>query len=242
MSRLTFDQLILEKFSEIEKKKLSEINERLILSKNEPLYVIDNSINHATFNCKENIITLKDKNIFLSTLHELLHAELIHFYKFPSLNKIKIELKKHNLFRLKTTIINITNDAHHFIFNERYLTLAEHLENVKLFSNQDDLLNPKFELNYLMKKINLKYDKHIRANFFYDKLYIPFKYKQLIRNNNVKWDAKSLKELDRELFEIIDCFFVKISDLDIENNIDNNENNIMKIYIQLFENLGKYLK
>lgn len=242
MCRLTLDQLILTNFSEIEKSILSEINEKLILSKNEPVYVIDNSINHATYSCKENIITLKEENMFLSTLHELLHAELIHIYKFPTLNKIKLELEKHNLLRLKITIIDITNDAHHFLFNNRYLALTKHIENAKLFSNQDELLNPKFELNYLTKKINLNNDKNTRVKFFYNRLYIPYKYKQLISYSNVKWDIINLKGLDRVLFEIIDDFFVKISHIDLERNINVNENNIIKIYIQLFENLGKYVK
>lgn len=242
MRGLTLEQLILTNFSDIEKKILSEINKRLILSENEPHYVIDNSINHATFNCKENIITLKNKNIFSSTLHELLHAELIHIYKFPSLNKIKIELEKHNLLRLKATIINITNDVHHFIFNEKYLTLTEHLENDRLFSNQDELLIPKFEFTYLIKKFNLNTDKISKVKFFYSRLYLPFKYTQLISNSSVKWNTISLKELDRELFEIIDNFFFKISNLDLEMNIYNNENNIIKIYNQLFENLEKYVQ
>lgn len=227
-------------FDERKKRNILSILSNINHLENEITFIIDNSNLTSKFNSEEYRITIPEINAYNSIIHELLHAELIYFYNFPQIKEINVVLKSTKLIRLRKFIFDLTNDIHHFLFYEKHKKLTSSTGNIYLINNQKQLLNPKFEFKYLAEKYIFTNDIFRKIKFFYTALYIPFKYAQLISDNNVNWNAKSLKKVDSDLFKTIDIFFYDIINLDI-NKLENKKD-ILKIYSQLFENLNNYIK
>lgn len=204
---MTIEELIIiSDFTELEKNNLLSICNQKKISRHQLEFTIDSNLDYSRFNCKNSIIRLK-KIDYSTIIHELLHAELVYIYNFPCINEIDNILCKFQLNRLKNLIFNISNDIHHFIFYEKFINFTNHINNVKLVNNEEQLINPSFKFNFLSEKMESKENSFEKITFFYNSLFIPLKYKQLLRIGNLDWNLVDLKRLSPELLNIFNSFF-----------------------------------
>ena len=229
-------QQILKELNTKEQRLVLKLNNKLKKVNKEPSYLIDNSITHAKFNNKDNLITIKDENIFESLVHEQLHAILLHCNNFPSISKIRTLSKNYNLHRLDSLIVDMYNDFHHFVFYKEFNSIT----NCQNFiTNQHQLLNPKFKFDFLSQKFIGKKYYHEKVKVFYDSLFIPLNYKILMNEGNLDWNSESLIKLDNELFRVLANLFDLKIEFSLQKNIDCCQDVINSFSI-FFENLNKY--
>lgn len=212
-------------FSKKEEKKLSNLYNKI----EKPLiFKIDRNIECAKFNYVKNEISIKSLNDYNSLIHELLHAELIFFYKFPTIKEINEILIEYNQQRLKKLFVTLTNDIHHFIFFNKFKDATKHLKNNYLIYNQKKILENNLPYDYLEKKYSQQVTYFNKILFYYESIFIINIYKKLLIPNFTY--CQKLIKLDSELYNIFNNFFISILELKNETNINTYNINIFKIY------------
>ncbi|WP_139957801.1 hypothetical protein [Flavicella sediminum] len=226
---LNFSELLkLASFSKIEEKILCNLNNRIDKSLK---YKIDENIESAKFNYVKNEITIKTINDYSSLIHELLHAELIIFHKFPTIKDINEILTKYKQPRLKKLIATLTNDIHHFIFNDKFQKATKHRENSYLVSNQKSLLESNLSYIHLEKGYNQQGIYLNKVLFYYESIFIINRYKILLMKNIIF--CEKLIKLDNNLYEIFNNFFNSILVLSKKPNVEIYKSTIINIYTNL---------
>jgi hypothetical protein len=224
-----FSELLkLASFSKIEEKILCNLNNKIDKSL---IIKIDEDIESAKFNYVKNEIIIKTISDYSSLIHELLHAELIIFYKFPTIKDINEILTKYKQPRLKKLIATLTNDIHHFIFNDKFEKATKHRENTYLVSNQKSLLESNLSFCHLEKQYNQQGIYLNKLLFYYESIFIISKYKILLMKN-IKFCEKLIK-LDNNLYNIFNNFFTSILEARKRTNIETYNTTIINIYTTL---------
>lgn len=232
-----FNELIkFSNFSKTEEEILCNLNNQVGDSLT---FKIDNSIETAKFNYVKNEINLKKINDYSSLIHELLHAELIIFHKFPTIKDINEILITYSQLRLKNLIATLTNDVHHFIFYNKFKRATKHKESIYLVSNQKRILESNFSNEYLEKKYNQQGTNLNKVLFYYKSIFIINTYKVLLKENTTS--SEKLMILDAQLYKIFNNFFTSILALNYEYKESTTRTEELLIYTTLIKKIKTYL-
>lgn len=215
-------------FSKREEKILRNLNNKI----DKPLtFKIDENIECAKFNYVKNEITIKTISDYSSLIHELFHAELIIYYQFPTIKEINELLTKYKQPRLKKLIATLTNDIHHFIFNDKFQKATKHRENIYLVSNQKNILESDLFYNHLEKRYNQQGTYLNKVLFYYESIFIISRYKILLMKNIIF--CEKLIKLDYNLYKIFNNFFTSILKLRKKQNKETYNKSVINIYTTL---------